>query len=326
LHDICIAILSFLKATTMTDSADTTQTALDASQLQTAPFDRDALFRESLEAFAYLERRHDAARKRLERTKRAEDFLAYLIVSKRGLIGKLLGMWFTPNDIADMLLEKITSVSVSRKKILAAIQKCRPETTTQDENSLQKRRGRPPKNTVTDTTDTAQQSELDTTDSENSEKIPGTKTGNSPKNSRNISENFPQTSEKSSTQSTKNRTQTSISSPKKDASLSVVTAPATGLSSEKQNSEERQQRLRRKAPSWVNEYSDDPKYGPIVMRRNGENDSDYYWRMWHTAPPWANEQPRIPDESETQWIQKCWLLTSPEERAAHEASLPTTAR
>jgi hypothetical protein len=85
--------------------------------------------------------------------------------------------------------------------------------------------------------------------------------------------------------------------------------------------------MRRKAPVWAIHYSGDRKYGPVVARREGESDTDYFWRMWHTAPPWSDDQPRFADQlTETQWIDRCWTLKSPEERAAHEASLPTTAR
>ena len=106
----------------------------------------------------------------------------------------------------------------------------------------------------------------------------------------------------------------------------IATAKNTSAAGPKDSSE-REQRMRRKAPVWAGHYGGHPQYGTVVARREGESESDYGWRMWHTPPPWSHEQPRFADQlTETQWIEKCWLLKSPEERAAHEASLPATAR
>jgi len=110
-------------------------------------------------------------------------------------------------------------------------------------------------------------------------------------------------------------------------STSAIAKPEKAPAASPKDSPEREQRMRRKAPVWAGNYSDHPQYGALVARRADESDADYGWRMWHTPPPWSHEQPRFADQlTETQWIEKCWNLKSPEERAAHEASLPTTAR
>ncbi|MDR2853188.1 MAG: hypothetical protein LBV61_09090 [Burkholderiaceae bacterium] len=100
-------------------------------------------------------------------------------------------------------------------------------------------------------------------------------------------------------------------------------APPSGL----KDSPEREQRMRRRAPIWAGHYAEDAQYAAVVARHDGESDADFYWRMWHTEPPWSGDMPRHANQlTHTQWVEKCWNLKSPQERAAHQASLPSTAR
>ena len=274
----------------------TSETVSNAATPAAQPFNPEKAFQGASLSIADLRDAYEVARRKLKRAKKTEDFLFPLIESERALIAKMLGLWFTPDSIADIIQTRLEqqNLTVGRRKLLNAIKRCTPIV---EGHPPRKRIGRPPKNAAATTFSVTEQANPSDISTEKTAAVVAETVIASAKSASVVNGNSEKSAEKSAS------------------------------STQKEDSDDRKQRLRRKAPSWTANYNDHPQYGSVVARGDNESDADYNWRMWHTAPPWADELPRSPAmESETQWIQRCWLLTSPEERAAHEASLPTTAR
>jgi hypothetical protein len=259
--------------------------------LPTEPYDPAALNRLAPDIYTKLERMceiAERARKKLERVKNADQHIACLLQARGALIKKCLDLEITAESVADMILEDAQDLPISRRKLIGAVNRCRMAPA----DAGISRRGRPRKNQDTgpDAVAPAPASPAETV-------ITTTKTASA-------------------------AVAPSVKLPVKSEKPAATTAAPI-----LKDSPEREQRMRRKAPIWVGRYEDDPKYGPIVARHEGESDTDYFQRMWRTPPPWSDEMPRFADQlTQTQWVEKCWNLKSPEERAAHEASLPSTAR
>jgi hypothetical protein len=107
------------------------------------PFDRQQVLDRSLRAFARLEHMANTQRKTLEHAKTVEDYLKCLLKSKHALIKNMLDQWFTPESIADAILDELNGIKVSRRKLLGAIKRCAP---TAQGDPPRKRIGPPPKN------------------------------------------------------------------------------------------------------------------------------------------------------------------------------------
>ncbi|MDR0275597.1 MAG: hypothetical protein LBI48_09720 [Burkholderiaceae bacterium] len=265
-----------------------TETAAATATYDPAPLNqRTQIFYTDLERLRDVTRR---ARKRLERVKNADQHIACLLQAKNTLIRECLELEIAPETIAETILQKAQDIAISRRKLIGAIKRCaRPAS-----SETRKRIGRPPKNrdaavqpTGPDATVAAAAATTVIAAAKNTSAAPAP----------------------------------AAKPPAKPEK------PATAAAASPKDSAEREQRMRRKAPIWAGRYEDDRKYGAIVARGKNESDADYCWRMWHTEPPWSGEMPRFASElTETQWIEKCWNLKSPEERTAHQASLPTTAR
>jgi hypothetical protein len=265
----------------------------------TATFDPEDLYQKSLLMLADLEGLRESAkraRRKLERARNADEYLACFVQAKGALIAECLALEVPLDTIAEVLLRRAADTPISQKKLMAAIKRCaRPA--PENDGTPRKRIGRPPKN-------------------------PEANIG--PQASQDAATAGAVTAAQTVIAAAKNTSAATVPSPKSVAKSENPAAPASPGPKDKP---EREQRMRSKAPVWSMDYSDDRKYAPVVARRQDESDTDYFWRMWHTAPPWSSEVPRFADQiTETQWIEKCWLYKSPEERAAHQASLPTTAR
>lgn len=82
------------------------------------------------------------------------------------------------------------------------------------------------------------------------------------------------------------------------------------------------EQYRNRSPSWA-----DGRYElECLKRQERESTGDYNWRVWHTPPPWADEFPRKPNETDIKYARRCWGEGSPEERAEKQRNLPPTAR
>jgi hypothetical protein len=275
--------------------------------VEPATFDPEDLHQKSLLMLAELEGLRDAAkraRRKLERARNADEYLACFLQAKGALIAECLALEVPLNTIAEVILRRATDTPINRKKLLAAVKRCALPTLVGG-GTPRKRIGRPPKNQDATTNQQAGQ------DAATAVAVSATQT-------------VIATAKNTATATTVVATPPPAQVQKTVAKSEKPVAPASTGPKDKP---EREQRMRSKAPVWAMDYSDHRKYAPVVARREGESDADYFWRMWHAAPPWSSEVPRFADQiTETQWIEKCWLYKSPEERAAHQASLPTTAR
>ena len=241
---------------------------------------------EQLARIRTIERRN---RTRLDRVKNADQHIAYLIQARGTLIKECLDLEISSEDIAELLLQNTENIPINRRKLINGINRC---ARAENENP-RKRTIQQPKKPDDDPAQPGQDAKAAALPDS-----PGT----------------PDTA--------KTTLPDAAAATKPPAKPEKPSAPAA-----KQDSPDREQRMRRKGPIWATNYKDDSNYGHLVVRNEDESDADFFWRMWHTAPPWSDEMPRRADQlSETQWIEKCWGLKSPEERAAHDASLPSTAQ
>jgi hypothetical protein len=266
---------------------------------------------------ARLEQLYEAtrrAKRRLQNVKTADQHVNFYIHTRIELIKKSLEIGVSPQSIAEAIAQEMGDNPIDLKKIVTAVKRAtRPQA---DPSAPRKRIGRPPKSTASATTEAVA--------NDNDPVIPATTLVETPSTAATTAAVISASEATTTTASTaKSRAASRTAAPAKPATQSDNSTPSSGP----KDTPEREQRMRRRTPIWVADYADDKQYAPIVARNEDEPDTDFYWRMWHTPPPWSGDMPRHADQlTETQWIEKSWSLKSPEERAAHQASLLSTAR
>jgi hypothetical protein len=326
----------------MTDpiiDTDSAATAAAAVEQTTQPFDPKRLIEDVMCAIEALRDSEKETLRKLKSIKKTEDVLLPVITNERALIVRLLDLRYAPETIADILesVLKPRNHTFDRRKLLNAIKAC----AVADDGTPKKRRGRPPKNAAAVSANT--DASLEVNAALTGQGVPVATAGQ--QTAASVTQSVIATAKNPvpagviaqinpapvSANSRINTAPVSANSQKIPALASEIPAftgsiPIPAASSPRPDSPAEIERYRGEAPSWVSKYRDDKRYGAVVARHDGESNPDYFWRMWHTAPPWSGEYEPRPDETQAQYHRRCWGQKSPEERAAHERSLPSTAR